>query len=653
MQKKSYWMWHSGDYEIYHSMKVNMRRQEFGADYPTFWQVHSPYITVKFHKQYEGGAGYISAHTNGKGYLLVDGHRYSTDTTARFSAGKHTFEAVIYKESGLPALFIDSDVCPGDNTWICNHNAGAFLPAGIDPYFDSMDKDPEVFPFVYERKDPVRTEALENGVLFDFGKELFGYIHIAQDIADRPLGVFYGESREEALDTENTLVFERVSGQKDYTFAQRAFRYIYVEGTADDCKVWADYEYLPLERKGSFRCNDPLFEQVYDVCAHTFHLNCREGFLDGIKRDRWVWSGDAYQSARINSYLFADPAIVKRTAIGLAGKPPVEQFMNTIMDYTTLWIIGVYEYYMTYSDTAFLKQMSPMMDAHIAFCETRLNADGFVQGKDGDWIFIDWSDIDKTGAVCAEQMLLAAAYDTMAAVDEILHKGDRGYADKAAALKQKINRYYWDDEKGAFISSYQSGHRHVTRHANIFAVMYGIATPEQTDSILHNVLKNDSITKIITPYFKGYELDVLAKLGEFDEIEEMLHSYWGGMLALGATSVWEEFDPTLEGAAHYAMYGNKYGKSLCHAWGAGPIYLFGRYYLGVYPTAPGYKTFRVEPHAGGLKSFEGTVPLGTDGQVQVSLDNGKITVLATKAGGTLLWNGKEYVLEPNITLTVE
>jgi hypothetical protein len=29
------------------------------------------------------------------------------------------------------------------------------------------------------------------------------------------------------------------------------------------------------------------------------------------------------------------------------------------------------------------------------------------------------------------------------------------------------------------------------------------------------------------------------------------------------------------------MYGRPFGKSLCHAWGASPIYLLGKYYLGV------------------------------------------------------------------------
>lgn len=41
------------------------------------------------------------------------------------------------------------------------------------------------------------------------------------------------------------------------------------------------------------------------------------------------------------------------------------------------------------------------------------------------------------------------------------------------------------------------------------------------------------------------------------------------------------------------MYGRKFGKSLCHAWGASPIYLLGKYYLGIKPTSAGYATYLV------------------------------------------------------------
>ena len=60
----------------------------------------------------------------------------------------------------------------------------------------------------------------------------------------------------------------------------------------------------------------------------------------------------------------------------------------------------------------------------------------------------------------------------------------------------------------------------------------------------------------------------------------------------------------------YAMFlrPRRFGKSLCHAWGASPVYLLGRYYLGVTPTSPGFKTYDVKPNLGGLDWIEGDVP---------------------------------------------
>ena len=213
-----------------------------------------------------------------------------------------------------------------------------------------------------------------------------------------------------------------------------------------------------------------------------------------------------------------------------------------------LWLTTIYDYYMYYGDVYFLKRIYPMMKNYMDFCESMLDEHGFIVGKPGVWTFIDWSDIDKTGAVCAEQMLLIESYRIMSETEKLLGISDNGYGEKAALLKEKVNKFYWNAEKGAFIDSFESGKNNVTRHANIFAIMYDIATPDQVKSIVENVLKNDNITKITTPYFEGYELDVLGKVGEFKAIEDMVESYWGGMLDLGAISVWEEFDPGLSGA---------------------------------------------------------------------------------------------------------
>ena len=99
------------------------------------------------------------------------------------------------------------------------------------------------------------------------------------------------------------------------------------------------------------------------------------------------------------------------------------------------------------------------------------------------------------------------------------------------------------------------------------------------------------------------------------------------------------------------MYHHKYGKSLCHAWGASPIYLLGRYFLGVYPTSVAYETFEIKPNLGGFGFFEGSVPIG-DGDVRVSLSKEKLTVFANREGGTLIFGGKRIPLPKNEEITI-
>ena len=646
MSSKSYWIWHYGDYEIFHTMNVHLKREERGYHRPAFWRLSTPYASVKFKKQFNCERGYIICHINGIGHVAVDDVRYCEGVRIELSPGAHTVEVHVSRFGGLPAAFVESDVCPSDESWVCNHFAGEFLPVGFNEHFCRADMNPEVFPFEHKSVLPTAKETVDTGVLYDFGTELFGYLNITHADENGELDIFYGESREEALDTDYSYITDRVTGGCDHRLRARAFRYVYIKGLSESAAVSADYEYLPLRARGSFTCDNELFNKILSAAAYSFHLNCREAFFDGIKRDRWVWSGDAYQSARINRYLFADKEIEQRTLIGLIGKEPIEQHINTILDYSLLWLIGLYEHYMTYGDKTFLSRIYPMAKKLLDFCETRLNADGFIEGFPEDWTFIDWSEMDKCGAICAEQMLLIRVYSVMAAMSREL---DDGASDvltkKSEALKARVNEYYWSEEQGAFIDSYSSGKRHVTRHANIFAVMYDIATDGQARSILKNVLKNDSITKITTPYFEGYELDVLAKLGELSAVEEMLTSYYGGMINLGAQTIWEEYHPEMSGIEHYAMYGGKYEKSLCHAWGASPIYLFGRYYLGVYATDIGYKTFTVEPRLGGLREICGTAPVG-EGTVTVMLNKERLSVAVTKEGGTLLFGGRKYTLRP-------
>lgn len=153
---------------------------------------------------------------------------------------------------------------------------------------------------------------------------------------------------------------------------------------------------------------------------------------------------------------------------------------------------------------------------------------------------------------------------------------------------------------------------------------------------------------------KIYELSAAETVkieaeGSFNVMDETIN-YWGAMIKEGATTFWERYDPEEKGAEKYAMYGRKYGKSLCHAWGATPLYIIGRYIVGLKASENG-KSFTLKPDLAGLKRFKAEIPLAK-GSVKVEADEKTIRVISDEIKGTLIVNGKNYVVEPKKEIEV-
>lgn len=130
-----------------------------------------------------------------------------------------------------------------------------------------------------------------------------------------------------------------------------------------------------------------------------------------------------------------------------------------------------------------------------------------------------------------------------------------------------------------------------------------------------------------------------------------MRAYFGGMIRLGATTMWEEFDDSIRGEAQYAMYDEPYDKSLCHAWGAGPLYFIGKYLAGVSPTAPGYRTFRVSPCLT-LGDFSTTIPV-PGGKISVKYLSGTLTICSDIPGGTLLLDERTFDIPAGKPLLIQ
>ena len=672
------WIWYPGDFEVWLGNIFNNRRTERGAMFPPFWKQDSHYVTVEFSKSFTlAEAETVTIACEGQFNLMLDGKlQFGQPNTFTVPAGTHKLNLKVWNQTTPPALYIDGPTVKTDSSWLATyedkiwidengvaHGSGIYVPAA-HWHFNAPDTPPSQYRLECREQQPVsserqpvcreKTATRPEGTLYDFGRETFGYLKVKNLCGS--LHVYYGESREEALDKAYCETLDVLSSKEpaDVRAMSKAFRYVFLEkedGTTYD-EVLMDYEYAPqdLTHSGSFRCSDNELNRIWDVAAYTMDLTTREFFMDGIKRDRWTWSGDAIQSYLMNYYLRFDSECVKRTIRQLRGKDPVTAHVNTIMDYPFYWFKSILDYYHYTADEDFVREMWPRMVSLMDYCLGRTNKDGMAEGLPDDWIFVDWVDfpMHKRGTLCFEQILFCKALETMALCGKILGL-KTPYRVMAEELRNKIHQTFWSYEQRAYFHAIEDGrmNRHITKFPNMFAILYGLAYDEECREIMQSVMLNPAIEPITTPYMRFYELEALCMMGYQSQVIREIRDYWGGMLREGATSFWEKYNPGESGTGHLAMYGRPYGKSLCHAWGASPLYLLGRYYLGVQPTQPGYAEYEVRPVLGNLEWMEGDVPT-PHGLIHVRMDHRRVTVLSTDPGqGWLIVGDRRIPITPH------
>ncbi|WP_231940398.1 alpha-L-rhamnosidase-related protein [Filimonas lacunae] len=674
------WIWYPGDFDIWLSNKMQNRRTERGSFFPPFWKLDNHYILINFHKTFNLTAPEdVSVYVEGEYNVKLDTKLLpGKPSQVTLPAGKHVLDMKVFCQDRVPAIYLKGKTLVTDTSWkvtfedkewidatgkVSDQSGTVWLPAASGGFNNPL-QPPSAFRLQVTPASAVRKEKLSQGEVLDFGKETFGFIKIHGLKGTGGLSLYYGESREEAMATESCETLDRLELQnapaRDSVLPlSKAFRYVQVNAAAGVSydSVSMLYEYSTVQEKGNFRCSDEEINRIYDVAKYTLHLNTREFFIDGIKRDRWVWSGDAYQSYLMNYYLYFDEPTVKRTLLAQRGKDPVSSHINTIMDYTFYWFMGIYDYYRYTGDSSFIKQCYPRMQSLMEYCLGRRNKDGLMEGLSGDWIFIDWADgLSKQGEVSFEQLLFCRSLETMALCAEIANdaKHKDTYNQLAADVKTKLFNWYWNTEKQALVHSRINGQPtdHVTRYANMFAIFFNYLNNDQKQGVKKQVLLNNNVPAITTPYMRFYELEALCALGEQNYVLQEMKNYWGGMLKLGATSFWEEYNPAKKGAEHYAMYGRPFGKSLCHAWGASPIYLLGKYYLGVTPVTAGYDTYTITPVLGGLQWMEGDVPV-PGGNIHVYCSAKEIKVQSATGTGKLLLNSKTKPVVSNGTAVLK
>ena len=467
------------------------------------------------------------------------------------------------------------------------------------------------------------TAAHKAAVLIDFGRELHGALEIASGIrpehAPVRLRVRLGESVTEALSPDGgkrgatndhamrdfilpvPWLGNTQTGNTGFRFA-----YIEVEDTAVRYNlraVRAVARYQDAPWLGTFVCDNPILVDIWNTGAYTVQQCMQQYIWDGIKRDRLVWMGDLHPELMTILSVFGHNDAVKRSLDFAQADAPLPSWMNGISAYSLWWLLCQRDLYLYRGDRDYLKTRQPYMKGLLQLVCSRIDKKG-NEHLDG-FRFLDWPTFEMPDVIASGlHSLCYMAVNAGAEMERALGDDDMVTMCRQAAerLRRRPLPNYGNKEAAALriISGLSKG-------------------PADRDVLLKGGPRGFST------FYGYYMLEALAREGRFEEAVDIIKKYWGGMLNLGATTFWEEFDyddlarasridsivPAGKFDIHADGGANCYKglrKSLCHGWASGVTAWLSRYVLGVMPTEAGCRAVTIEPHLAGCREVLGSFP---------------------------------------------
>lgn len=486
---------------------------------------------------------------------------------------------------------------------------------------------------------------LKNGgfVALDFSKEIYGVLRIATKNAKgnckirvrlgESVAETYGELNENGATNDHSLrdcVYPAGLCSQIKT-SDCGFRFARIDLVGGEelelFAVFAETEQSGYSPKGYFTSDDEELNKIAEVAGRTAALCVQNGYLwDGIKRDKLVWAGDLHPEILTVLNLFGNIEEIKNS-LDLTEKQFDFAWVNKIPAYSAWWIICLRDFYLYTGDTAYAASKIKFVKKIIADFSEIVGEDGTIDYSasalemfaDNDYFF-DWpTNFQKDGKIGWE-CLVAIAADY--AADLLKAFGES--PEQAKELHKKLLKN----------PVARSGFKQV----EAFCFLSGRKTAEE---VLPELAKNGG--EGMTCFLGYYILKALADCGDKTNALKIIKEFYGGMISLGATTFWEDFDVAWlkerpQGLAEIPADGEKnihrdYGKfcykglrhSLCHGWASGVYAFLVETVAGIKPKAVGFKKVTISPNLYGLKTVKCRVP-APQGEISVehSVKNGKI-----------------------------
>ncbi len=461
------------------------------------------------------------------------------------------------------------------------------------------------------------------GLLLDFGIEINGSVSIITPIGPNKnpsmLRIRLGESVAESM-----AGFGERGAQNDHalrdqtvflpwlgktTIGPSGFRFLRIDNLEKDrdieiSQIHAQLVIRDIPYIGSFECSDPRLNKIWQTGAYTVHLNMQEYLWDGIKRDRLVWLGDMHPEVSVINAVFGYNEVVPRSLDLIRDATPVKTWMNGISSYSMWWVIIHEDWYLHHGNLTYLREQQKYLTALLRRLTTFVDEDG-KETLDGNR-FLDWP--TSTSKLAVHEGLQAMMLMTLSSGSRLADiLGDRELSQLCKSTCDELRK-----------------HQPETSGRKSPAALLALAGLRDSKEVAELILKVDG-PKDLSTFYGYYVLNALAQADEVDAGLDMIDRYWGGMIDLGATTFWEDFNlDWTENASRidelvpkgkkdiHGDFGDHcyvgFRHSFCHGWAGGPTAWLSRNVLGVEPISPGCRNVIIEPKLGRLTWAKGSFP---------------------------------------------
>ena len=435
------------------------------------------------------------------------------------------------------------------------------------------------------------------------------------------------------------------------TIDARAGRYILIaawgSGPIEFTDVEVHEERYPLKQIGEFNSPDSTLDEVWQLGVNTLYPNMSDAYSDPW-RERGQWWGDAYVIEKVNRVVFGERDLLKRGIVLMSeaftnGRPNAmapNGYGNHMLDYGMLWVHSLQEYVQLTGDTAILKESYQNMVSFLDYLGGYENLNtGLLDIQHGSWtqtVYIDsigWK--SRYGQSTAVNAMYYSTLLQAANIGDVI--GDSSSSDNwrkiAEKVKQAINsNLYLGDEHRYISSIFENEIVQPTTHAQAFALAYEIVPAEDIQLVagsLLDLISHDPKTPDFEVYGTYWVLEALGRAGLIDEALQIIKTYYGYWLDLGATTTWEIYNAN-----------QSYTQSLSHGWGTSPTWFLSTYLLGARQVGP--SSWSLTPSFSDLETLQGSIPL-SDGSLQIDWEQKSCGDISLEISSTENTNGTIWI----------